>query len=99
MEAGLPTDAARMSEEHQGRIHLLLTDMVMPEMNGRELAARIREDRPDMQVLYMSGYPAEDQANAEALDVDNNFIAKPMAMQDLGRMVRKVLESDRGAPS
>ena len=98
-EAGLPTDAVRMSEEHQGRIHLLLTDMVMPEMNGRELAARIREDRPDMQVLYMSGYPADDQASDEALDVDNNFIAKPMAMQDLGRMVRKVLESNRGAPN
>ncbi|MAB88940.1 MAG: hybrid sensor histidine kinase/response regulator [Planctomycetes bacterium] len=99
METGRPADAVAMSENYEGEIHLLLTDMVMPEMNGRELAARIREGRPDVRVLYMSGYPADDQEGAEPLDVDNNFIAKPMTLQNLGRMVRKVLESGDDAPS
>merc|ERR1711969_423276 len=99
METGRPADAVAMSENYEGEIHLLLTDMVMPEMNGRELAARIREGRPDVRGLYMSGYPADDQEGAEPLDVDNNFIAKPMTLQNLGRMVRKVLESRDDAPS
>jgi len=98
METGQPIDAVTMSKNYDGTIHLLLTDMVMPEMNGRELAARIRQDRPDVQVLFMSGYPAEDQQGAEPLDVSNNFIAKPMTPHELVQMVRKVLERGKSAP-
>jgi len=98
METGRPVDAVTMSRSYEGTIHLLLTDMVMPEMSGRKLAARIRQDRPDVRVLFMSGYPADDQQGAEPLDVGNNFIAKPMTPHELVRMVRKVLERGRSAP-
>ena len=91
MDTGRPADAVAMSEEFDGKVHLLLTDMVMPEMGGRELAARIREDRPETRVLFMSGYPANDQGESEPLD-ENNFVAKPMTPNELGRMVRKVLD-------
>lgn len=95
MDTGVPADAVTMSEDCAGKIHLLLTDMVMPGMSGRQLAARIRQDRPDVRVLFMSGYPAEDQPRAEPLDVGQNFIAKPMTPHELGGMVRKVLEQGR----
>jgi len=97
METGSPADALAMSASHEGELHLLLTDMVMPEMSGRELAALIRDARPEVRVLYMSGYPAGEQVGAEPLVVDNNFISKPMTLQSLGQMVRKVLDSDLGA--
>ena len=97
MDAGRPEEAVAISQSYEGQIHLLLTDMVMPEMNGRELAARVREDRPDIRVLYMSGYPAGDQESDDPLDLGSNFIAKPMTPIELGRMVRKVLERGRGA--
>ena len=99
MDTGRPVDALAMSRSCERTIHLLLTDMVMPEMSGRELAARVREDRPDTRVLFMSGYPAEEQDNAEPLDVDANFIAKPMTSCELIRMVRKVLDRGPGSPS
>ena len=97
METGSPADALAMSASHEGELHLLLTDMVMPEMSGRELAALIRDARPEVRVLYMSGYPAGEQVGAEPLVVDNNFISKPMTLQSLGQMVRKVLDSDLDA--
>ena len=93
MESGHPAEAVKMSEAHEGQIDLLLTDMVMPELNGRELAASIRGDRSDVRVLYMSGYPADHDRDVVPLDVESNFIGKPMTMQNLGRMVRKDLNS------
>ena len=91
METGRPADAVGISASYEGEIHLLLTDMVMPEMSGRELAARVRKDRPGVRVLFMSGYPAGDHGGDEPLDVDDNFIAKPMTPVELGRVVRRVL--------
>jgi PAS domain S-box-containing protein len=91
MDTGRPADALTMSEEFEGKIHLLLTDMVMPEMGGRELAERIRKSRPEIQVLFMSGYPANEQGDAEPLN-ENNFVAKPMTPKELGRRVRRILD-------
>lgn len=91
MDTGRPADALTMSEEFEGKIHLLLTDMVMPEMGGRELAERIRKSRPEIQVLFMSGYPANEQGDAEPLNEDN-FVAKPMTPNELGRRVRRILD-------
>jgi PAS domain S-box-containing protein len=91
MDTGRPADALTMSEEFEGKIHLLLTDMVMPEMGGRELAERIQKGRPEIQILFMSGYPANEQGDAEPLNEDN-FVAKPMTPNELGRRVRRVLD-------
>ena len=91
MDTGRPADALDMSGEFEGTIHLLLTDMVMPEMGGRELAEQIRKSRPEIQVLFMSGYPANEQGDAEPLNEDN-FVAKPMTPKELGRRVRRILD-------
>ncbi|MEC7583255.1 MAG: ATP-binding protein [Planctomycetota bacterium] len=98
MDTGIPEDAVTMSRDCEGPIHLLLTDMVMPGMSGRQLAAEVRRNRPEVKVLYMSGYPAEDQPRVEPLDVDQNFIAKPMTPHDLAQMVRKVLKQAAHRP-
>jgi two-component system sensor histidine kinase EvgS len=74
-------------------IGLLLTDVIMPEMNGRELAEKVKQKIPDVRVLYMSGYTADVIANRGIIDADVNFIAKPFSLQKLGVAIRKVLEA------
>jgi DNA-binding NtrC family response regulator len=76
--------ALRLSDEHQGPIHLLITDQVMPPfMSGQELATCLRLLRPDMKVLYISGYGATDGVVDEVGDAFADFLAKPFSPQDL----------------
>jgi len=88
-----PREAIRISENHHAPIHLLLTDVVMPEMNGRELAEHLLAKRPEMRVLYMSGYTngilSEHAFRAE----DAAFIEKPFSHEALSRKVRQTLNS------
>ncbi|MFP4350577.1 MAG: PocR ligand-binding domain-containing protein [Desulfococcaceae bacterium] len=76
---------------HQGPVHLLLTDVVMPDMNGRELFDKISATHPHMKVLYMSGYTDNVIAHRGVLDADIGFIQKPFVVTGLAAKVREVL--------
>ena len=74
-------DAIRISREHEGDIDLLITDVVMPEMDGQELEQRILENNPKIRCLFTSGYTANVITNNGVLDTDVQFIPKPYSMQ------------------
>jgi len=93
VEAASPEAALERSRAHPGVIHLLVTDVVMPQMNGRQLAAVLREERPDMRVLYMSGYTDDAIVRHGVLDARASFLAKPFTPEGLGRKVREVLDA------
>jgi CheY-like chemotaxis protein len=93
LEAGNGREALLLSEAHRGEIHLLLTDVVMPKMSGRELGERIRLHRPDLRILYMSGY-TDDSILRHGVLVDGiPFLQKPFTAEVLARKVREVLDS------
>jgi two-component system, cell cycle sensor histidine kinase and response regulator CckA len=97
LEAASGTAAIRLFEAENGAIDLLLTDVVMPQMGGRELAAELRARRPDLRVLFMSGYAEHEIARRGVLEPGMFFLEKPFGPQGLQRMVREVL--DRPAPA
>ena len=84
--------ALLMCERHSGPIHLLLTDVVMPEMSGRDVADRLAQLRPEMKVLYMSGYTDNAIVHQGVLNVGAYFIQKPFSPVVLGQKVRQVLD-------
>ncbi len=88
-----PDDALVLAEKHAGKIRLLLTDVVMPEMNGRELADRISTRYPDMKRVLMSGYTADVIAGQGVLDNGMHFIQKPLSIQALAATVRQALDN------
>jgi PAS domain S-box-containing protein len=88
-----PNEAISLSQEHAGKIDLLITDVVMPEMNGRELAAQLLLLRPDLQLLFMSGYTADVIAQHGVLEEGVHFIQKPFSLKDLSAKVRAVLDA------
>jgi CheY-like chemotaxis protein len=85
-------EALRVAQERQGPIHLLLTDVVMPKMGGRELAERLTPARPEMKVLYLSGYTDDAIVHHGVLEPGIAFLQKPFTPQVLGRKVREVLD-------
>jgi PAS domain S-box-containing protein len=86
-------DALRISERHKGTIHLLLTDVVMPQISGRKVAELLAPRRPKMKVLYMSGYTDNAIVHHGILDADTAFLQKPFTPEALAFKVRKVLDS------
>ncbi len=92
LTAGTPGKALRLVENYTGEIHLLMTDVILPEMNGRDLAEQIKKIRPAMKCLFMSGYTADVIAHRGMLDEGVQFIPKPFSMKDLAAKVRKALE-------
>jgi len=92
LEAVEGIDAFPVADEHKGPIHLLVTDVVMPKMSGRELAERLASLRPGIKVLYMSGYTDNTIAHHGILDKGMNFIQKPFTVDGLARKVREVLD-------
>lgn len=86
-----PGEAIEIARKHSGEIHLLLTDVVMPEMNGRDLAKNILSLYPNIRRLFMSGYTANVIAHHGVLDEGVNFIQKPFSIKELGVQVREVL--------
>jgi two-component system cell cycle sensor histidine kinase/response regulator CckA len=89
-----PGDAILLREQHVEPIHLLLTDVVMPGINGAELAAQLTGRSPEMKVLYMSGYTDGSIASLGALQSSASFLQKPFTSQSLTRKVRSVLEGE-----
>ncbi len=92
MAAATPGEAIRLAREHAGEIHLLMTDVVMPEMNGKDLAKNLLSLYPNLKRLFMSGYTADVIAHHGVLDEGVQFIQKPFAVQTLATKVREVLD-------
>ncbi|MDZ7831616.1 MAG: PAS domain S-box protein [Desulfobacterales bacterium] len=90
--AGNPSAALQLFEAYNGTIHLLITDVIMPEMNGRDLASQMAMSRPGLKILYMSGYTADVIAHKGVIDEGVQFIQKPFSMQELAVKVRKAIE-------
>ena len=91
LEAEDGEEALRLGQESAGSIRLLLTDLVMPGMNGRILAAHLQVRYPEMQVLYMSGYKDYAIGVDAVLEPDANYLSKPFTPDSLLRAVREVL--------
>jgi PAS domain S-box-containing protein len=94
LEAAAPSQAELVAERHAGKIHMLLTDVVMPGMRGPELARRLVATRPDMRVLFMSGYTDDAVVTDGILEGQGEFLEKPFTPTALGRRVRSVLDSE-----
>jgi PAS domain S-box-containing protein len=94
LSANSPHDAIRMVSEFNGNIDLLVTDVIMPEMNGRELTQRLFALQPKMKCLFMSGYTADIIASQGVLDESVFFIQKPFSQRQLSVKVREVLENE-----
>jgi DNA-binding response OmpR family regulator len=92
LEARDVDDALRIAEQETGRIDLLVTDVVMPQMNGRELAERVRAVHAETRVLYVSGYPDDAIGHHGVLDSSTAFLSKPYTPEILARKVRAVLD-------
>jgi signal transduction histidine kinase/CheY-like chemotaxis protein len=93
LEAGGPHQALQLAEAHAGVIDLLLTDVVMPRMSGRDLADHLFEVRPEIRVLYMSGYAEDDVLRYGVTHGEAELMPKPFTAEELARRVRQVLDS------
>jgi len=93
LEAGHGAEACRISHKHTAKIDLLLTDVVMPGMNGPALAQQLSAQRPEIKVLYMSGYTGQ-AVGQGILPEGSNFLPKPFTREKLGRRVREALAAE-----
>jgi len=91
LSANRGAEALRISDSADEDIPLLVTDVVMPQMSGRELARRLRARRPSLRVLYLSGYTEEAIAQHGVIEPDAAFLQKPFTRADLARKIREVL--------
>lgn len=92
LEAGSPEKALSIAEHEGDKIDLLMTDVVMPGMNGRELSDRLKAVYPDIKVLFMSGYTAEIIAQRGVVDDEVNFLQKPFSKKTIAEKVREALD-------
>jgi DNA-binding NtrC family response regulator len=93
IDANSPLEARRAADRYHGTIHLLITDVIMPKTNGRELAEQLVKRRPNMKVLYMSGYTDSAIASSGVLQREMAFLQKPFTPVALTDKVREVLEN------
>lgn len=94
LEAATPTDALHIAEQHSEPIHLLLTDVVLPTMSGRELAEIVKRLRPEIKVLYVSGYTVNTIVHHGVLEEGIHFLPKPYTPSQLAAKVRQVLDTE-----
>ncbi|MCH6554676.1 MAG: PAS domain S-box protein [Acidobacteria bacterium] len=94
LEAEDPVEAIKLSDRHQGPIHLMVTDAVMPKMSGHELAQQMASVRPEMKVLYVSGYTDDALGQYGVLTQDSFFLQKPFSLDTLARKMRTLLEGN-----
>jgi CheY-like chemotaxis protein len=92
LSAASPGEAIRKAREHHGSIDLLLTDVIMPEMNGRDLAKNLLSLYPKLNRLFMSGYTADIIAHHGVLDAGVHFIQKPFTIKALTSKIREILD-------
>jgi PAS domain S-box-containing protein len=92
LTASDPLEAVALSDEHEGPIHLLLTDVVLPQMDGSTLFGKISSKRPEMKVLYMSGYTENFIVHHGVLDRSVHFIPKPFTVEALAAKIRRILD-------
>jgi len=92
LEASVPNLALQLAKEHLGTINLLMTDVVMPEMNGRDLARQVQALDPEIKVLFMSGYTADTVAHHGVLDEGVRFLQKPFSIKDVAHKIRQALD-------
>lgn len=97
--AGDGLEALEMAGNFDGTIHLLVTDVIMPHMNGHELASKLSRIRPDMKVLYVSGYSDTDLGDHGVLDPRYELLQKPFTPQTLARKIRDVIHEGSHAYS
>ena len=96
LAASTPKEAVKLAEEYPGEIHLLLTDVVMPSINGRDLANQLSAIYPGIKILFMSGYTTKVIAHRGILEEGVQFIHKPFTMKDLGMKIREILDDVSG---
>ncbi|MEX2154040.1 MAG: PAS domain S-box protein [Gemmatimonadaceae bacterium] len=96
MEARHGADALRLSDNHAGPVHLLITDVVMPEMGGRELSRMIRQRRPGLPILYMSGYTDDELLRRGILETGAQLLRKPFLPTERARVVRQLICGGQG---
>jgi hypothetical protein len=94
-----PVEAQRLADGHRGKIQLLITDVVMPKLSGKELARSLTHIRPDLKVLYMSGYTDSAIVNSGILQKEVSFLQKPFTPASLSSKVREVIDGDAKAAS
>ena len=93
LTATTPSEALRIARAREGNIHLLITDVVMPEMNGKELAQHVQALRPGIKCLFISGHTADILAPKGILDPGVHFIQKPFTMTELTHRIRSLLDA------
>ena len=94
LTAKSPKEAIKVIQNYREKVHLLITDVVMPDMNGRELLEQIKTIKPDIKCLYMSGYTANIITHRGVLDEGINFIQKPFSIKTISQRVRAVLDGN-----
>ncbi|MDD4103152.1 MAG: ATP-binding protein, partial [Kiritimatiellae bacterium] len=94
-----PQEALKIESDYTGDVHLLLTDVIMPEMNGPQLADILHRKRPSMKVVFMSGYTANAITHQKILAKDTAFLSKPFSSSDLWFALRKVLDVPAASPA
>jgi len=97
LEARDGEDALSISKSHSSRIDLAVSDVVMPNMSGGELARELEALRPEMRVLFVSGYAGQTVTNHKVADGENNFLQKPFTLKQLAGKVRTVLDHSHAA--
>lgn len=95
LTAALPSEAIRLAHTHGDEIRLLITDVIMPEMNGRDLARILVGMKPDLQCLFTSGYTANVVAHHGVIDNGIHFIQKPFSLKDLALAIWKILAEEK----
>lgn len=91
LNASLPAEALRIAESHKGAFDLLLTDVIMPEMNGCELSKRIQQTNPNLKTLFMSGYTSDFLSESESIDQEIDLLPKPFDIRALTAKVSQLL--------
>ena len=97
LEAKNGADALRVAREYAGRIHLLVTDVVMPNMGGPQLAVQLAAERPQMRVLFVSGYAESTILRRGVVDLRTSFLQKPFSLRTLAVKIREVLPVNAAA--
>jgi two-component system, cell cycle sensor histidine kinase and response regulator CckA len=93
LPAATPGEAIRLSGEYSDPLHLLITDVIMPEMNGQDLAGSLRQSRPDLKCLFISGHAADNILHSGILSQDVYYLQKPFLMNDLALKIKAILEA------